>query len=265
MQGKVFAQVSVLGLLLLAFFVTPLGALAGGVCGGTYVVEQGQTLNSIAASCGTTVMAIYAANPGLNGSVYAGQIITVPGSNYNAQNNSSFNPVNYGNTYTVQVGDTFSGIASRYGVSINDLWTANSTIVNINLIYVGQVIHVPTSPVQIVSTATSPVLTTIVSTTPTAPPVPLSYGTVPAGTPYGRITLSNQAHGDVYVSLHCTTRDGVNVINEYPVSGILDEKAPAGWYTYVAWVGGLKFEGQFNLSGGSNHVMTFYKSKVVVE
>jgi hypothetical protein len=40
---------------------------------------------------------------------------------------------------------------------------------------------------------------------------------------------------------------------------------PAGWYIYVAWVGGQKFEGQFNLGGGSDHVISFYSNKIVVE
>jgi hypothetical protein len=94
---------------------------------------------------------------------------------------------------------------------------------------------------------------------------PLSYGTVPPGTLYGKVQLSNKANGDVYVSLQGTTRDGVSVINEYPVDGTMSVKVPAGWYVYVAWVGGQKFEGQFNLGGGSEHAITFYSKKVVVQ
>ena len=65
MSHKFFTQVLVLVLILLAFFGTPLNAQAGGVCGGPYVVAAGDTLETIAAMCGTTVSAIYAANPGI--------------------------------------------------------------------------------------------------------------------------------------------------------------------------------------------------------
>jgi LysM repeat protein len=255
MSHKVFAQVSVLVLLLLAFFGTPVGAQAGGVCGGTYVVEWGDTLDTIAAMCGTTVSAIYAANPGISGYLYAGQVLTLPYSNYNNYGNYNYYaPVSYNGTYIVQVGDTFSRIASRYGVSIYALRTANPNIWDINLLYVGQVIYVPTYPTWITNVPT-----------PTETPTSLSYGTVPLRAPYGYIKLSNKANADVYVSLQGTTRDGFDVINEYPVSAIMNVRVPAGWYVYVAWVGGQKFAGQFNLGGDSNHSITFYINKVVVE
>ena len=142
MSRKVFAQVSVLVLILLAFFVTPLGAQAGGVCGGSYIVEAGETPDTIAAKCGTSAAAIYAANPGI-GTLYAGQVLTVPGNNYTTpstpvpstptpsiisaiiSDTNTYNTYNYYNyypavstngNYIVQVGDTFSSIASRYGV-----------------------------------------------------------------------------------------------------------------------------------------------------
>ena len=46
-------------------------------------------------------------------------------------------------TYRVVRGDTLAGIAARYGLSTSALAAANC-IVNVNLIYVGQVLHVPT-------------------------------------------------------------------------------------------------------------------------
>ena len=210
MSHKAFAQVSVLVLFLLASFAVPVSVQAGGVCGGTYIVEQGQTLDTIAAMCGTTVSAITAANPGMSGSLYAGQVLTVPGSNYIISstpipstnipsisynnynyyyNYYGYAPVSYNGTYVVQYGDTFSGIASRFGVNIYDLWAANPYIWDINLLYVGQVIYLPASSWTVIAPTPAP----------TEAPVPLSYGTVPLGTPNGKIRLSNQANGDVYV------------------------------------------------------------------
>jgi hypothetical protein len=93
-------------------------------------------------------------------------------------------------------------------------------------------------------------------------PVPLSYGTAPAGTKNGNVSLVNKSFGDVYISLQGTTRDGTHLIREYPVSGSMTVKVPAAWYVYVAWVGGVKYEGQFNLGQGGDHTITFYDKKV---
>ncbi len=47
-------------------------------------------------------------------------------------------------TYTVQAGDTLSGIANKFGVSVSALAAANG-IQNLNLIYAGQVLRIPTN------------------------------------------------------------------------------------------------------------------------
>ena len=40
---------------------------------------------------------------------------------------------------------------------------------------------------------------------------------------------------------------------------------PVGWYTYVAWVGGNKFAGNFTLRQDSNPTIKLYIHKVVVD
>jgi LysM repeat protein len=264
MTHKIFTQVSVLLLLFIAFMAAPVHVLAGGVCGGTYIVETGETFSSIAAKCGTTVSIITAANPGVTEPLKSGQALTVPGITYNApitdntsssNNSSSHGPVNYTGTYMVKVGDTFSSIASRYGVSVNALWAANPYIWDINYIFVGQTIYVPSS-----SSTPGGVVSTL-------PPEPehLSYGSVPFSAPRGKVTLSNKANGEVYVSLQGTTADDTRVINEYSVNGKMQVKIPSGSYTYVASVGGVKFVGQFQLGSDAERAITFYANKVVVE
>lgn len=252
MSRNVFARAAILALFLLASFAIPFSAQAGGVCGGTYIVEAGETVESIAARCGTTASAIYAANPGIGSTLYAGQSLIVPGINYVSPATSTPTPVSYSGTYVVQYGDTFYGIASRFGLTVSQLWAANPQIGNINVLYVGQVLYIPAS-----SGGVAP--------TPTKELVPLSWGEVPARAPHGNVKLSNRARGDVYVSLQGTTRDGLSVIREYPVNGTMTVKVPAGWYVYVAWVGGVKFVGEFNLRGDSDVSITFYSNKVVVE
>lgn len=64
-----------------------------------------------------------------------------------------------GSTYTVKDGDTLAGIASRFGVSLEDLRAANPSI-DASKLSVGQVLKLPVSPDA--ATAASP--------TPAAPP-----------------------------------------------------------------------------------------------
>lgn len=251
MSHKISIRNLVLALLLLAVFGTPTHTRAAGVCGGTYIVEAGETLAAIAAKCGTTTSAISAANLGLGSVLSTGQAITVPGNNYAASAGS------YNGTHTIQVGDTFSSIANRYGVSMYDLWTANPEIADINTLTVGQTIRVPAVGGQAVVHA---VIYSIGTAAAQTAPV-LSYGTFTPSAAHGTITLANKSRDDIYVSLHGTTREGASVIREYSISGTMEVKMPAGWYTYVAWVGGQKIEGSLNLPNEADRTITFYNKK----
>jgi len=120
-----------------------------------------------------------------------------------------------------------------------------------------------------VATASLPPTGTPATGTPATPTAtetlhPRFYGTQPPAIPYGKIVLLNRSKSEVYVSLRCTTLDGNITIIEYPVGGKMRISAPAGRYTYVAWVGGRKFEGRFNLAKNGEISMTFEKKKVKV-
>lgn len=102
-----------------------------------YTVQRGNTLSQIANTYGVTVSHIVEinniANPNL---IYPGQKLRITEST-----NTNLNPVIQNNFYTVQRGDTLSGIARRYGVSTQYLVRLNG-ISNPNLIYPGQMLKV---------------------------------------------------------------------------------------------------------------------------
>lgn len=250
MSFKAITQCVVLIAILLASFASPGDAQAWSSCSSTYVVQWGDSLSKIAQRCGTTVSALYAANPWIGYTLYAGSVLTIPDGGYSGYYPSN----NYSDTYIVQRGDTFSMIAKRFGVSTNALWYANGHIWDINRIYPGQVIYLPASAswFNVVPTSYEPL-------------VERSYGTAPVGAPTGRVKLINNANAEVYVSLQGTTNDGVKVINEYPVGEPMRVKVPAGWYLYVAWVGGEKFSGEFQLHGDENVSLIFYSTRVAVK
>lgn len=96
----------------------------------TYTVQGGDTLSGIAAKYGTTYQHLASingiSNPNL---IYAGQVLKIDGSAAPAK------------TYTVQVGDTLSGIAAKYNTTYQRLVQING-ISNPNVIYPGQVLKI---------------------------------------------------------------------------------------------------------------------------
>ena len=257
MTHKTFTQLILLIVILLASFAGPGYAQAQSSCGSTYTVQPGDWLSKIASRCGVTLSQMYAANPGVGYYIYPGQMLYIPGGGYSGSPSNT-----YTNTYIVQHGDSFSMIAKRFGVNINTLRYANGHILNINQIYPGQVIYVPTSSAS--SSSSSSSWFNIVPSS-NEPAADLSYGTVPAKASYRTIRLINYANADVYVSLQgITTTDKVKVINEYSVNGSKTVSVPVGQYHYVAWIGGNQFVGDFKLREGVTLSMKFYSNRVTV-
>lgn len=109
------------------------------------VVGRGDTLSAIAARNGTTVRALKALN-GLSGdTIYVGQKLLVPDTAGTTGSQSSTGAASSGGsttTYTVQAGDTPSGIARRFGISARELMAANG-ITDARRLYVGRELKVP--------------------------------------------------------------------------------------------------------------------------
>ncbi len=121
----------------------------GEVTGGqaqTHVVQPGETLRSIADLYGLTVDVLAAANNVADvNSIYVGQILTIaavisPTSNLAPQIvNEGAPPILM---HVVEEGETLFRIATRYGLSVNEVAQANS-ISDPTLIYAGQQLIIP--------------------------------------------------------------------------------------------------------------------------
>lgn len=102
-----------------------------------YTVQRGNTLSQIANAYGVTVSHIVEINNITNPNlIYPGQKLRIT-----EGTNSNLNPIIQNNFYTVQRGDTLSGIARRYGISVQYLVRLNG-ISNPNLIYPGQMLKI---------------------------------------------------------------------------------------------------------------------------
>jgi lipoprotein-anchoring transpeptidase ErfK/SrfK len=144
MKRRVVHALLLLGLL--SAFVIPLTALAAGPQ--WVVVNWGDTLYGIAARYGTSVGAMLQANhlPDAN-FVYAGQRLVIPNGVAPGAAPSGPAPNNGASAansayYSVHAGDTLYSIASRYGVSVAAIASANR-IWNYDFIYSGQQLRIP--------------------------------------------------------------------------------------------------------------------------
>jgi LysM repeat protein len=127
-------------------------AVAPPVAPRTHVVRFGERLTGIAATYGTTIIAIVAANdlpsPDL---IFPGQRLLIPGTTTGAPQapSASGGTAPAGTelrSYVVRAGETLTAISGRYHITIAAL-TALNHVIDANQIQAGQVLLVPT-PVQ---------------------------------------------------------------------------------------------------------------------
>ncbi|MDR3573317.1 MAG: LysM peptidoglycan-binding domain-containing protein [Anaerolineaceae bacterium] len=126
----------------MGFTAAPAAAVLQATCGSTYIVQSGDTLSSIAVLCGTSLSALESANTQITdvSLIFAGEQINIP--------SGAVIPVTGGSgTYTVIAGDTLSSIAVNAGVTLAALEAVNPQITNPSLIFIGEVINLPSGAV----------------------------------------------------------------------------------------------------------------------
>ncbi|WFF37811.1 LysM peptidoglycan-binding domain-containing protein [Moraxella nasibovis] len=104
-----------------------------------YTVKAGDTLTGIANSLGVTPAAIAALNDfSANANLIAGRTIKVPATSTAVTRKLNNQPVKY----TVKAGDSLTSVASRHGISIDELAAANNLTRTANLL-LGTTITIP--------------------------------------------------------------------------------------------------------------------------
>lgn len=114
-------------------------ALAGSAATGSYTIRRGDTLSEIALRHGVSARSIMEAN-GLTDPhrVFAGRSLQIPAATGAPQGGTA----GASGGYTVQRGDTLSGIAARLGVDASALAAANG-IADRNFVVAGRTLRVP--------------------------------------------------------------------------------------------------------------------------
>ena len=133
----IFALVLVGALLPATVSAAPASAPTQQAGGFWYTVQRGDNLTRIASWYGTSVQAIMRANGLYTSVIQPGQVLFIPTGGGGGGGGGSCAQV-----HTVQRGETLTGIARWYGVSVQELAAVNN-IWNPSHIYVGQRLCIP--------------------------------------------------------------------------------------------------------------------------
>lgn len=139
----------------------------------SYVIRPGDTFYTIAQRLGTTIAAITALNPGVNpNQLQVGQSICVPSTGPGPSPGTCPG----GTLYTIQSGDTFYGLTTRFGVTLQALIAANPGV-DPNRLVVGQQICIPgvvqPQPPAVIRTPLCSLLQPVVSELPATADIPI--------------------------------------------------------------------------------------------
>src|SRR5579871_2760582 len=234
-----------LSIILILLWVTavPLSRLRADDAGQTYTVQRGDTLFSIARHFGTSVAVLQQVNQiGDTDLIFVGQVLRIPGANGAAPANAQHPPAvpaapaapqsappapsTPPGDYVVQPGDTLAQIAQHYNTSVAAIQQANQ-LDNPNVIYVGQVLHVPGA--------------TAMAGAPAAPSSVSAYPVVPW------IGGSVYAHASQLVALGRRAGNRLNVFSK-----VGDSITASPYFLVPVGAGGLRIGAYSNLLGVVN-------------
>jgi len=166
----------------------------------THTVKRGETLILIAEEYGTTVVAIMAANEGIDPQrLQVGQKLIIPGE----VGVPTLQPMAEAITYTVKAGDSLISIAEEYGTTVEAIVAANE-IADPHMIRLGQELIIPLG-------SPTPTLTATSLPTPTPTPAP----------PYPAPALLTPTDEEVFLG------EGAAILLSWTSVGILSEDE---WY-----------------------------------
>ena len=111
----------------------------------SYIVKKGDSLWSIANQNGTTVDALKQYNNLMSDSLSIGQVIEIPSAT-TIVTPTVGDIINEENLYVVQSGDTLWSISRRFGVSVQDIKTANN--LTSDILTIGTNLIIPTGTVS---------------------------------------------------------------------------------------------------------------------
>ncbi len=136
--------------LLICLALTPAisqaAAQAQTACTGSYyVVQRGDTWNTVAQATGISVTELVRANPQAirpTRWLWLGDRLCIP-----AGSSAPIQPASGGYWYQVKPGDTWYTVSAATGVAVRDLWRANPGLVNAKYwLYIGQRVWIPAGP-----------------------------------------------------------------------------------------------------------------------
>ncbi|OUE21970.1 Muramidase-2 precursor [Clavibacter michiganensis] len=204
---------------------TPAQAAASTGSGASYTVVLGDTVTGIAGKHGVSTSAVLQAN-GLQATstIFPGNRLTIPGSGTSAAPAApaSASPAakqGLSGTYTIETGDTLHSIATKSGVTVQDLLNANGLNWS-SIIYAGSKLTIPHASASVVQVASLDGTTIMTDEMRRNARVIVQVGRSAGVSDYGLvIALATAAQESTLRNLDWGDRDSIGLFQQRPSQG----------------------------------------------